>query len=179
MGDVPVDNTTSKLNPKQAIELGTAAKRMLRAGQQLTGAEHSGFYPSSVSNAQARFNEARREFQRALDSITDWTGDTRDDLRPVSGSGDLILEALLKVRETGNAGRAGPYVHRLPKDADRNWGWLQGQWGVVLAVDVVQQAYADQMSQLRELAERAHTYGPDEFGAFKRELHKILGELTD
>ncbi len=91
----------------------------------------------------------------------------------------LILEALLKVRETGNAGLAGPYVHRLPKDADRNWGWLQGQWGIVLAVDVVQQAYADQMSQLRELAERAHTYGPDEFGAFKRELHKILGELTD
>ena len=100
-------------------------------------------------------------------------------LSPVPDTDDLILEALLKVREVGNAGLAGTYVHRLPKDADRNWGWLQGQWGVVLAVDVVQQAYADQMSQLRELAERAHTYGPDEFGAFKRELHKILGELTD
>lgn len=100
-------------------------------------------------------------------------------LSSVPDTDDLILEALLKVRETGNAGRAGPYVHRLPKDADRNWGWLQGQWGIVLAVDVVQQAYADQMSRLRELAERAHTYGPDEFGAFKRELHKILGELTD
>lgn len=90
----------------------------------------------------------------------------------------LISEALLKVREIGDAGLAGPYVHRLPRHEISNWGWLQGKWPVVVAVDVVQQAHSDQMTQLRALSDQAHTFGPDEFGAFKRELRAILG-LTE
>lgn len=86
----------------------------------------------------------------------------------------LILVALLKAREIGDAGQAGPYVHRLPIEKIPNWGWLQSQWAVVVAVDVAQQAYEARLAQLRELSAKAHTYGPDEFGAFKRELAEIL-----
>ncbi len=93
---------------------------------------------------------------------------------PVPSSDDLILAALLRVREIGNAGQAGPYVHRLPSEKIPNWGWLQGQWAVVVAVDVAQQAYEARLSRLKELSAKAHTYGPDEFGAFKRELAEIL-----
>ncbi len=49
----------------------------------------------------------------------------------------LIRDALEKVREIGEAGLAGEPLHSIPKDIDSNWGRLQSQWPVVVAVDTV------------------------------------------
>lgn len=60
---------------------------------------------------------------------------------PVQGEPNDDREAILRkalehVREVGESGLAGPYVHDLPKDVDSNWGWLQTMWPVVVAVDI-------------------------------------------
>ena len=60
---------------------------------------------------------------------------------PVQGESSDDREAILRkalehVREVGESGLAGPYVHDLPKDVDSNWGWLQTMWPVVVAVDI-------------------------------------------
>ena len=49
---------------------------------------------------------------------------------------EILRKALEHVREVGESGLAGPYVHDLPKDVDSNWGWLQTMWPVVVAVDI-------------------------------------------
>lgn len=60
----------------------------------------------------------------------DWLeGEPNDDREAI------LRKALKQIREIGEAGLAGPYVHDLPRDADPNWGWLQTMWPIVVAVD--------------------------------------------
>lgn len=54
---------------------------------------------------------------------------------PPTAREKLIRDALEKVREIGEAGLAGEPLHSIPKDIDSNWGWLQSQWPVVVAID--------------------------------------------
>lgn len=50
---------------------------------------------------------------------------------------DLIRQALEEVRTTEESGKAGAALRHIPKDVSSNWGWLQNQWPVVVAVDTV------------------------------------------
>lgn len=75
------------------------------------------------------------------DYLTGWR--TADRTRPAESHAraiprdKLILSAVRKVQELTEAGKAGEAVRALPKNEITNWGWLQNQWPVVVAVDSV------------------------------------------
>jgi len=106
--------------------------------------------PTALENKEQHATLAMERIEAALNEGTDWptcgeriahiNAEYRSvDPTPIKTKerDELILSAIRKVQELTEAGKAGEAVRALPKNEITNWGWLQNQWPVVVAVDNV------------------------------------------